>query len=156
MSRQKTYKVELSQAQREHLENIISAGEGKARVLTRARILGKAHQNWTDAQIQEALEVSRPTVERTRERFAKEGFELALSGKPSRRQYETKLDGQGEAHLIALCCSAPPAGYARWTLRLLANRLVQLEQVQVARISHETVRQTLKKTNLSLGRTKPG
>ena len=156
MPRKKTFEVKLSEAQRNHLENLNSAGTAKARMLTRARILLKADEEWTDKAIEEALDVSRPTVERTRKRFVKEGFEIALRGKPSSRQYETKLDGKAEAHLLALVCSEPPAGYARWTLRLLADRLVKLEQVEVETICHETIRRTLKKMNLSLGRTVRG
>ena len=156
MPRKKTFEVNLTEAQRNHLENLISSGTAKARLLTRARILLKADAVWTDKEIQEALDVSRPTVERTRKRFAEAGFEVALQGKPSDRQYETKLDGKAEAHLIALVCSEPPPGYARWTLRLLADRLVKLEQVEIETISHETIRQTLKKMNLSLGKIERG
>ena len=147
MPRHKTYVVELSKAQRDHLENLISSGTAKVRVLTRARILLKADDDWTDIAIHEALDVSRPTVERTRKRFVEQGFEVALQGKKSSRVYETKLDGKAEAHLLSLVCSDPPAGYARWTLRLLADRLVKLEQVEIQSVSYETIRQTLKKMN---------
>lgn len=147
MPRKKTYTVKLTKAQHDHLENLISSGSAKARTLTRARILLRANDDWTDVAIQKALDVSRPTVERTRKRFVEQGFEIALHGKKSNRTYETKLDGKAEAHLISLVCSEPPAGYARWTLRLLADRLVKLEQVEINSVSYETIRQTLKKTS---------
>ena len=91
----------------------------------------------------------RSSVERVRKRFVEEGLEAALTPKPSQRVYERKMDGKAEAQLIALACSAPPEGRARWTLRLLSDRLVTLEDGET--VSYETVRRTLKKTNLSLG-----
>ncbi len=152
----KIYKIQLSLSERQHLENIISSGSEKARKLTRARILMKADEGWTDVQIQGALDVSRPTIERVRRRYVQEGLSVALNRKPSSRQYERKIDGRDEAHLIALVCSSPPEGYAKWNMRLLAEKFVALEQVEVTSISHETVRQALKKTNLSLGKTSNG
>jgi len=152
----KIYTVQLATAERQHMENIVSSGTEKARKLTRARILLKADENWSDKQICAALDVSIPTVERTRQRYVKEGLDIALNGKPSARQYARKLDGQQEAHLIALVCGAPPAGYEQWSLRLLAERFVRLEQVPLESISHETVRRVLKKTNLSPGKTNSG
>lgn len=156
MSKEKTYVVNLSEAERKHLQNIISSGTEKARKLTRARILLKVDAGWLDKDIQEALDVSSSMVEKTRKRYFLEGFDLALNGHKPGKAPERKLDGKAEAHLIALTCSPPPTGYARWTLRLLADRLVRLEQVEVEMISHETVRQTLKKMNLSLGKTRAG
>ncbi len=141
----KIYTVQLATAERQHMENIVSSGTEKARKLTRARILLKADENWSDKQICAALDVSIPTVERTRQRYVKEGLDIALNGKPSARQYARKLDGQQEAHLIALVCGAPPAGYEQWSLRLLAERFVRLEQVPLESISHETVRRVSKK-----------
>ena len=152
----KIYTVQLSAAERQHLENIISSGSEKARKLTRARILLKADAGWTDLQIQAALDISRPTIERIRRRYAQAGLNAALNRKPSSRQYERKVTGKDEAHLIALVCGSPPAGYAKWSMRLLAEKFVALEQVEVASISHETVRQVLKKTNLSRGKTSNG
>ena len=152
----KIYTVQLATAERQHMENIVSSGTEKARKLTRARILLKADEDWSDKQICAALDVSIPTVERTRQRYVKEGLDIALKGKPSARQYAHKLDGQQEAHLIALVCGAPPAGYEQWSLRLLAERFVRLEQVPLESISHETVRRVLKKTNLSPGKTNGG
>jgi transposase len=156
MAGKQKYQVNLTQAEREHLENLISAGREKARKLTRARILLKADAGWTDTEIVKALDVGLPTVGRIRRRYATEGMTTALNRKPTRRQYERKLDGAAEAQLIALTCSKPPAGYARWSLRLLSERLVTLEQVEVESVSHETVRQVLKKTNSSRGRTSNG
>jgi transposase len=121
--------------------------------LAHARIVLKADAApggpaWTDGRIAEAVEVSIDTVERVRQRFIEQGLEAALGRKPQDRpSRERKLDGRGEARLIALACSAPPAGRAAWTLHLLADRLVELRVVDT--ISHETVRQVLKKTRSS-------
>ena len=151
MPRKKVYEVKLSEPERNHLINLVSTGTEKARKLTRARILLKANEAWTDEAISQALDVGIATVGRVRQRYVEAGLEGVLNRKPSRRQYERKIDGNSEAHLIALSCSEPPAGYARWTLRLLARELVKLEQVEVEAVSHETVRQVLKKTTLSRG-----
>jgi transposase len=152
----KIYEVELSASERDHLENIVSSGTEKARKLTRARILLKADDGWTDPQIQAALDVSRPTVERVRRKYVVEGLNAALNRKKPNREYERKIDGRDEAHLIALVCGDPPAGYAKWSMRLLAERFVALEQVEVETVSHETIRQVLKKMNLSPGKTNNG
>jgi transposase len=104
---------------------------------------------WTDEAIADAFETSVPTVARARVRCVKEGLEAALRRRPARRHRSRKLDGEKEAHLIALVCGAPPEGQQRWSLRLIAERLVELQHVEA--ISHETVRRALKKTNSSLG-----
>lgn len=156
MARKQTYQVKLSQSERDHLKNLVSSGESKARKLTQARILLKADEGWTDDQIAEALDVGQATVGRIRTLYATEGLDRAINRKPPTRDYERKIDGKAEAHLVALICGEPPEGRARWTLRLLAERFVTLEQVEVESVSHETVRQTLKKTNSSLGRTSNG
>ena len=156
MGRKKTYEVNLTQKERDHLENIISTCEEKARKLTRARILLKADEGWTDKQIQVALDVSLPTIARIRKRYDKEGLSNALNRKPSSHQFERKIDGKTEAHLVAMVCGSPPEGYARWSLRLASERLVLLEQVTLASVSHETVRQVLKKTTLNPGRQNSG
>jgi transposase len=156
MARKQEHQVKLSQSERDHLENLVSTGTEKARKLTRARILLKADAGWADKEIATALDVGSATVGRIRRRYARDGLDGALNRKKSRRQYERKLDGADEAHLIALACGEPPAGYARWSLRLLSERLVSLEQVEVESVSHETVRQVLKKTNLSPGGTSNG
>ena len=156
MARKKTYVVSLSKEERDHLKNLVSTGIDQARKLSRARILLKADEDWTDKEIVEALEVSRPTVERVRKRYAEQGLEQALNRQASTRQYERKFDGEAEAHLIALVCGPVPHGYAKWSLRLLAEKVVRLEQVELSSVSHETVRQVLKKTSLSRGETSSG
>ena len=150
----KLYTAILNEAQRQQLQDLIGAGTGSARTLAHARILLKADQGdhgpgWKDQDIAAALEVSCPTIGRVRQRFAREGLEAALHRRPPKRQYQRKLDGRQEAHLVAVACSAPPAGQGRWTLRLLANRMVELEQVDT--LSYETVRRVLKKTGSSPG-----
>jgi transposase len=129
-------------------------GKAAAQKLVRARILLLADQavggsSKSDPEIVESLGCGRASVERVRKRFVEEGLEAALNPKPSQRVYQRKIDGQAEAHLIALACSAPPDGRSRWTLRLLGDQMVALEHVES--VSFETVRQVLKKTNLSLG-----
>jgi len=150
----KKYIVTLTQEERQMLQAMLSRGKSAARKLMHARILLKADASpggpgWKDQQIAESLEVGRATVERVRREFVEEGLEAALERRKPRRQYQRKLDGDGEAHLIALACSQAPEGRSRWTLRLLADRMVRLEIVD--HLSHETVREVLKKTNLSLG-----
>jgi len=150
----KKYIVTLTQEERRMLHAMLSRGKAAARKLVHARVLLKADAGsggpgWTDDQIAEGLEVGRATVERVRKAFVEEGLEAALVRRKPRRQYQRKLDGDGEAHLIALACSQAPEGRSRWTLRLLADRMVQLKLVD--HLSHETVRDVLKKTNLSLG-----
>jgi transposase len=150
----KQHIVSLTEEQHASLKALLAGGQAAARTLTRARILLKAdtgHEagGYSDGEIGQALEVSRPTVERVRKRFAQAGLAAALYPRPRLTAPERRLDGEQEAHLIALTCSAPPAGRQRWTLRLLASNLVEREIVDT--ISHETVRQTLKKTNSSPG-----
>jgi transposase len=152
----KKYIVDLTVEEREELEALISSGVDAARKLTRARILLKAEEEWTDKAISEALDVGRATVERVRKRFVEWGGISAIERRKPRRRYERKLDGDAEARLIALACSAPPEGYERWTLRLLAERVVQLEAVDVESVSYETVRQVLKKTKSSPGNPNNG
>jgi len=151
----KKHIVKLSKDERDTLKKLITSGRGPARMFTRARILLKADQGkygpgWNDEKISNALDVTIQTIERVRKQLVEEGFEAVLS----RRQYtqkisRKKIDGDVEAHLIALSCSEPPDGRARWTLRLLANKVVELGYVE--NISHEAIRQTLKKTSLSRG-----
>ncbi len=149
----KQYRVELSDMDRHLLHQTIRSGTAPARTLTHARILLKADEatdgpGWSDKEIADAVEVSIPTIERVRKRAATEGVQEALGHKPPRRTKPRKLDGIQEAHLIALACSAPPRGKKRWTVRLLADRFVTMEE-DVA-VSRETVRQVLKKANSSL------
>src|SRR4051794_21884592 len=127
---------------------MIARGKADARKLAHARVLLQADAseggpNGTDTRIAEAVRVSVRTIERVRQRFVEEGLEAALRPRPSPRVYARKLDGEQEAKLVALACSGPPEGRKRWTLRLLAERMVELEIV--SELSHETVRQTLKK-----------
>ncbi len=150
----KKYIVTLTQEERQMLQAMLSRGKAAARKLMHARILLKADAapggpGWNDAVIAEGLEIGRATVERVRKQFVEEGLDAALERRKPRRQYHRKLDGDGEAHLIALACSQSPEGRNRWTLRLLADRMVALEHVE--QLSYQTVRRTLKKTNLSLG-----
>ena len=147
---EKKYVVRLTEEERAQLHTLLGSGRAPARRLTHARILLKANQGeagpgWTDAAIATALEVGRATVARVRQRYVAEGLEAALAHKAPDREYERTLDGAQEAHLIALACSAPPAGRARWSLRLLAERLVALEVVEA--VSHETVRRVLQQTS---------
>ena len=146
--------VQLTDEQREELSRLIRTGNAPARTQSHARILLKADCSahapaCDDATIAVAWDVSRPTVERVRRAFATQGLEAALYRKswtgPSRR----KLDGQAEAQLVALTCSTPPAGAERWTLALLADKLVELKLVDS--IARDTVRVALKKTNLNRG-----
>ena len=151
---EKRYRVTLTAEERQDLHKMVSVGKGAARKLMRARVLLLADQteNWpakSDPEIAESLNCGRATVERVRKQFVEEGLEAVLQPKPSTRVYERKLDGRTEARLIALACSAPPKGRGRWTLRLLGDRMVGLGYVES--LSHETVRRTLKKTNLNLG-----
>lgn len=151
----KRYPVILTECQRDYLIDLISCSTESARKLTRARILLKADASefgpaYSDAQIKEAVEVSIPTIERVRKVFALEGLTSALT--PKKRSNATrskKFDGEKEARLIALACSDTPEGYSRWTLRLLAEKMVELNHF--SSISHESIRQVLKKTNLDLG-----
>jgi transposase len=149
----KKYKVTLTADERQSLHDLVSVGKAAAMKLTHARILLKADAApggpaWTDARIAEAVEVNRTTVEQVRQRFVEQGLEAALvRKKQDRPSRERTLDGAGEARLIALACSKPPRGRAAWTLRLLADQLVELEVVDT--ISTETVRQVLKKMNSS-------
>jgi transposase len=146
---EKKYVVRLTEEERARLHTLVGGGTAPARRLTHARILLKANQGeagpgWTDQAIATALEVGRATVARVRQRYVAEGLEAALAHKAPEREYQRTLDGAQEAQLIALACGAPPAGRTRWTLRLLAERLVALEVVEA--VSHETVRQVLKQT----------
>ena len=149
----KKYLVTLTPEERQWLTALLSAGKRSALTLTRARILLKADQAdggpaWEDAEIAQALDCGLRTVERVRQRFVERGLEQALGRKPQDRpSRERKFDGAAEARLIALACSQPPKGRARWTLKLLADRLVELEVFES--VSDETVRRVLKKTRSS-------
>jgi len=155
----KKHHIRLSGAERERLETILRKGKTSAQRQRHARILLLADSNgpqggWSDSQIARAAQTSIPTIERVRRVCVEHGLERALERKDPDRHYERKLDGKGEAQLIALSCGSAPQGHARWTLRLLAKRLVELEIVD--EICHETVRQTLKKTNSNRGKKSNG
>ena len=145
----KKYRVTLTADERDELERLLARGKADVRKIKHAQILLKADEaeggpGWPDERIAEAFDAGITTVERVRRRFVEEGLASALSPyRGGKRIYEHKLDGAQEAHLSALACSAPPEERARWTLRLLARRMVELAYVDT--LSHETVRQTLKK-----------
>lgn len=150
----KKYWVTLTEDERTMLTTMLTSGSAPARTLTHARILLKADQAeggpaWTDGAISDALDVGLSTIARVRERFVEQSIDDALHRRSSPRPRQRLLDGTEEAHLLALTCSAAPEGNERWTLRLLADKMVELEYVD--RVSHETIRQVLKKMNSSRG-----
>jgi transposase len=151
----KKYLVTLTGEERQSLQHLTTAGKASALKLTRARILLKADQAegglaWPDERSAEALDVGLSTIARVRQRFVEGGVEAALARKQQERPSRPrKLDGRAEARLLAVACSAPPEGRKEWTMRLLADRLVELEVVDA--VSDETVRRVLKKTNSSRG-----
>lgn len=142
----KKYAVELTGPQRAQLHRLIACGAAPARRLAHARVLLKSDAGAQDAQVAAALELSASTVQRVRQRFAQHGLDAALTHKRPARLKPPRLDGRAEARLIALACSEPPEGRARWTLRLLAGRLVELDVV--GGVSPETVRRTLRRNEL--------
>jgi transposase len=146
----KKYRVTLSGEERDELTVLLRKGKAATRKLAHARVLlqvdeSESGSGSSDEQTARALNLSTRTVERVRERFVEQGLAAALLPKPSTRRYERAFDGAQEARLIALACSAPPEGKSRWTLRLLAEQAVELKIVDT--VSHESVRQALKKTN---------
>jgi hypothetical protein len=145
------YKVVLNEEQRQHLEKLTSSGKVPARQMKRAQILLKSDMqtNWSYERIREAFDVSAVTIAAVRKVFVEQGLEVTLQRKKPDREYEHRLDGEGEAHLIALACSEPPTGRKRWSLRLLQSHFVKLGHVDG--ISYETIRRVLKKTNSSPG-----
>lgn len=147
--RRKKYIVDLTADERGQLEEIIRKGRDAAGRLSKARILLKADEGWTDRRIVQALETSSRTVERIRQRFVEEGLEAAIS----RKERDTPpiapiFDGEKEARLIQLACSTPPKGHSRWSLRLLEDKVVELGIV--GKSSDSTIGRVLKKTNFSL------
>jgi transposase len=152
----KRYKVTLTQEERQDLEAISSKGKHAAQTVLNALILlacdeGKHQkQRSINETIAQVLNVSMKTIDRVKKRFVEEGLDAVLTRKPSSRTFQPRVDGDLEARLIALSCSEPPVGHRRWSLRLLADKVVELEYVD--QISHETVRQALKKTSLSPGK----
>ncbi len=150
----KKYIVTLTDEERTVLAELVNKGKNPAYKVNHARILLLADTNesgggWSDRDISQALKISVATIERVRQRLVEEGLSAALNRKEQQNRRQRLLDGEKEAHLIALTCSSPPEGQGRWTMKMLAERMVQLGHVES--ISDETVRQTLKKTNSSLG-----
>jgi len=146
----KKYRVTLSKEERTIFLDLISKGKASARKLTHARILLQADQSdegpaWSDQCISEAMHVSILTIERVRKTFVEQGLETALNRKKHSRSRSKKIDGEKEAYLIALACSSPPEGRTRWTLQLLADKMVELNYLDS--VTNETIRKTLKKTN---------
>lgn len=141
----KKYVVDLTEDEHQELKRLVGSGRHAARRIRWAQALLKADAGWSDARIAEALDMSIPTVQRLRQRFVEEGLDVALGARSRRpRPYARKLDGEQEARLVALACSGAPEGHTRWTLRLLAEKMVELTYVES--LSHETVRRVLKKT----------
>lgn len=146
--------VQLSEADRDQLKQLLSSGTIKARKLRRVQVLLKSDTSrggpkWSYQRICEAFNVSERTISDVRRAYVESGLEVAINRKQPRRVYEHRLDGEAEAHLMALACGEPPAGYERWSLRLLKHEMIKLSYVE--NVSHETLRTTLKKMNLSLG-----
>ena len=145
----KKYLVKLTDEERQGLEALVSQGRTAARKITRAWILLKADvgSGWSDEQIRTTFAVGLATIYRVRQTFVEEGLDAVLTRRPKSRHRSRTLDGEQEAHLIALACSPAPEGRSRWALRLLANRMVELGHVDT--VSHETVRQVLKRGSSS-------
>lgn len=146
----KRYRVTLTPDERAELEKLISTGKAAAKRLAHARALLKVDEAdggpaWTDEQAAEALDLCTRTIERLRQRFVEQGLEAALVPPRSKGIYQRKFDGVQEAKVIAIACSKPPAGKKKWSLRLLAERVVELQIAD--HVAHETVRRVLKKTN---------
>jgi len=149
------YTIHLTKSEREDLIAIINKGSHTSQTFRTAYILincdeGKYSEKVTNEQISKVLKVGMRTIDRVKKRFMEVGMEAVFERRPTGRVYETKIDGDTEAKLVTLCCSAPPKGFAKWSLRLLANKMVELKYVET--ISHVTVRSVLKKTNLNLGK----
>ena len=150
------YIVELTDEERNTLKEIVSKNKASRATIVNAYILLRSDVacGWLYDEIAQAYDVSTKKVEFVRKRFVEEGLEAALSRKPVTNMHRRKMTGEEEAHLIALCCSQAPEGYERWTLRMLADKMVELDIVDS--LSHETIRQTLKKMNLNPGKRKNG
>ena len=149
------YTIKLTKAEVDELQAIINKGSHTSQTFRTAYILlncdeGDYSEKVPNKQISKVLKVGMRTIDRVKKKFIEEGFESVLERRPTRRIYETKLDGDVEAKLVTLCCSEPPKGFAKWSLRLLADKMVELNYVES--ISHVTVRNVLKKTNLNLGK----
>lgn len=149
------YKVTLTKEEREVLLATIKKGRHTSKKFRDSYILlnvdeGEHSEKITNKQISDVLQIGTRTIDRLKKKFVEQGFNSIFQKQPSKRVYEKKADGDFEARLVTLACSEPPAGFAKWSLRMLADKMVQLEYVES--VSHETVRKVLKKTNLSLGK----
>jgi transposase len=149
------YRIKLTKEEVSELREIINKGSHTSQTYRAAYILlncdeGEFSDKVTNEQISKVLKVGMRTIDRVKKKFIEEGFEAVLERRPTQRVYERKMDGDTEAKLVTLCCSKPPSGYAKWSLRLLADKMVELKYVDS--ISHVAVRNVLKKTNLNLGK----
>ena len=154
------YKVTLTEEERETLKCIKSKGKHRSQKMLNALILLNCDEGdfqskkSTNEQIANVLKISMKKIDRVKKRFVEDGLEVALNGHKGSRVYEKKADGDLEAHLVAISCSKPPEGFARWSLRMLADQVVELNYIDS--ISYETVRRVLKKTKLNPGKSKAG
>ena len=152
----KRYIVTLTKEEREQLTGITKKGKHSTRAYRNAIVLLNCDEGEfneyksTNEEICKIMRIGMRTIDRVKKSFVEDGFEICLSGKKSKRIYNRKTDGDFEAHLIATACSSAPEGYARWSLRLLADKMIELNYID--RLSHETVRRILKKMNLNLGK----
>jgi hypothetical protein len=156
----KKYIVTLTKEEREYLNKIVSKGTHKSQKVINALLLLSCDEGdfqekrSTNEDISRVLKIGMRKIDRVKKRFIEEGLDITLNGKKASRIYTKKADGDFEAHLIALSCSDPPEGFSRWSLRLLADKIVELDYIDT--ISHETIRQVLKKTKLNRGDKKAG
>ena len=156
----KRYTVTLTQDERDQLKKIVSKGKHKSQKIINALILlgcdaGEFQEKRsTNEELSRVLKIGMRKIDRVKKRFVEEGIDITLNGKKGSRVYAKMVDGDLEAHIVALSCSDPPEGFSRWSLRLLADKAVELEYID--KISHETVRQVLKKMKLNLGDTRGG
>jgi transposase len=153
------YKVTLNKEEHDQLQAVLNKGKHSSQQYRNACILinsdeGPYGHKLSNKQISQVLQINNKTVERVKQRFVEEGFDACMDRKPYPAKEPKKADGDFEAHLIALSCSKAPEGYARWSLRLLADKMVELEYTDS--VSHETVRQVLKKTKSNRGESKDG
>jgi transposase len=153
------YTIKLTKSEVEELQAIINKGSHTSQTFRAAYILlncdeGAYSDKVTNEQISKVLRVGMRTIDRMKKQFIEEGMESVLERRPTTRVYDTKADGEMEAKLVTLCCSEPPKGFSKWSLRLLADKMVELNYVES--ISHVTVRTVLKKMNLDLGKLKAG
>lgn len=149
------YKVSLTQKEREELLSITKGGMHNSKKIIRSLILlncdeGEFSEKINNEDVAKVLKIGPRTIDRLKKKFVEEGYEAVLENKPTTRVYERKADGDIEAHLVALSCSKAPEGFTRWSLRLLADKMVELQYIDS--ISYETIRRVLKKTNLNPGR----